>query len=252
MISSWQVGAVLLLAGQSLAQNFTISNGQIFTPGFVVLNAPQPNTPLGGDTLHVSIDVTANGELPLPPHDDDDPSQIFSIEMFLYSYTIGRNFTISNGTASANNASLGEIMAQEPDSTVKHVNWVWPDCLVGDGEPDDDDDDSDRGTYNISIRQTFRLNGDDYYTIFDVPIAVINAIEENDDRPSCDDLSNELLPFEELDVESANEVGVLFAPGDATEIETSDADSGALRISGRSIVAFAASFSSIILAVVIL
>lgn len=39
---------LLFLAGQSLAGNFTISNGQLFTPGFVVLNAPQPDTPLGG------------------------------------------------------------------------------------------------------------------------------------------------------------------------------------------------------------
>lgn len=91
--------------------------------------------------------MTANGKLPLPPYEEDAPSQIFSIEMFLYSYTTGRNFTISNGTASANNASLGEIMAQEPDSTVKHVNWVWPDCLVGDGKPEDDE--SDRGIYNV-------------------------------------------------------------------------------------------------------
>ncbi|KAF5010099.1 hypothetical protein FDECE_3715 [Fusarium decemcellulare] len=214
---------LLLLASQALAENFTISNGQIFTPGFVVLNAPQPDTPL--DTLHVSIDVTANGKLSLPPHDNDDPSQIFSVEMFLYSYATGRNFTISNGTASAGNASLGEIMAQEPGSTVKHVNWVWPDCLVGDGEPDDDE--SDRGVYNISIRQNFRLNGTDHYTIFDVPIAVTNSIEESDDRPSCDELSNELISYEELGVEAANDMGVLFAPGDATEIETSENNSGA-------------------------
>ncbi|UZP32770.1 hypothetical protein NXS19_000586 [Fusarium pseudograminearum] len=134
MIPSWQVAAVLLLAGPSLADNFTIYNGQIFTPGFVVLDAPQPYTPLGGDTLHVAIDVTANGKLPLPSNDNDndnnDDNQIFSIEMFLYSYVTGRNFTISNRTASANNASLGEIMAQEPGSTVKHVNWVWPIALL--------------------------------------------------------------------------------------------------------------------------
>ncbi|KAF4469756.1 wd40 repeat [Fusarium albosuccineum] len=181
---------LLLLASQALAEDFTISNGQIFTPGFVVLNAPQPDTPLGGG-----------------------------------NYATGRNFTISNGTASAGNASLGEIMAQEPDSTVKHVNWVWPDCLVGDGDPDDDE--SDRGVYNISIRQNFRLNGTDHYTIFDVPIAVTNSIEESDDRPSCDELSNELIPYEELGVEAANDMGVLFAPGDATEIETNEKDSGA-------------------------
>ena len=46
-----QLTAVLLLAGRTLGLNFTISNGQIFTPGFVVLDAPQPNTPLGGGKL---------------------------------------------------------------------------------------------------------------------------------------------------------------------------------------------------------
>ncbi|WJG34470.1 uncharacterized protein FOBCDRAFT_246808 [Fusarium oxysporum Fo47] len=213
--SKQQLTAVLLLAGRALGLNFTISNGQIFTPGFVVLDAPQPNTPLGGD-------VTANGKLPLPPHDEGDDNQIFSIEMFLYSYMTGRNLTISNGTATANNASLGEIMAQEPGSTVKHINWVWPDCLVGDGNPGGD---SDRGVYNISIRQNFRLNGDDHYTIFDVPINVTNSIPEDDDRPSCDELSNEILSPEEIDAEAANKVGVLFAPGDSTELDASGEDS---------------------------
>ncbi|KAI1022897.1 hypothetical protein LB503_000812 [Fusarium chuoi] len=197
--SKQQLTAVLLLAGRALGLNFTISNGQIFTPGFVVLDAPQPNTPLGGD-------VTANGKLPLPPHDEDDDNQIFSIEMFLYSYMTGRNLTISNGTATANNASLGEIMDQEPGSTVKHINWVWPDCLV---------------VTVISIRQNFRFNGDDHYTIFDVPINVTNSIPEDDDRPSCDELSNDILSPEEIDAEAANKVGVLFAPGDSTELETS-------------------------------
>lgn len=99
------------------------------------------------DTLHVAIDVTANGKLPLPPFDDEDASQIHNITMFLYSYDTGRNFTISNGTATSNNASLGEIMTQESGSTVKHINWVWPDCLAGDGQPQGSD--SDRGTYNV-------------------------------------------------------------------------------------------------------
>ncbi|KAF5987988.1 retinal short-chain dehydrogenase reductase [Fusarium coicis] len=213
--SKQQLAAVLLMAGRALGLNFTSSNGQIFTPGFVVLDAPQPNTPLGGN-------VTANGKLPLPPYDEDDDNQIFSIEMFLYSYMTGRNLTISNGTATANNASLGEIMAQEPGSTVKHINWGWPDCLVGDGKPEGD---SDRGVYNISIRQNFRLNGDNHYTIFDVPINVTNSIPEDGDRPSCAELSNDILSPEEIDAEAANEVGVLFAPGDSTELEASDEDS---------------------------
>lgn len=42
------MAAMAPLAVRGAAQNFTIHNGQIFTPGFAVLNAPQPNTPLGG------------------------------------------------------------------------------------------------------------------------------------------------------------------------------------------------------------
>lgn len=42
--------ALLSFFATTTAQNFTVRNGQIFTPGFVVLNAPQPNTPLGGGT----------------------------------------------------------------------------------------------------------------------------------------------------------------------------------------------------------
>lgn len=39
-------------------------------------------------------------------------------------------------------------MAQESSSTVKHVNWVWPDCLVGDGTSDKN---TSRGAYNVRI-----------------------------------------------------------------------------------------------------
>ena len=33
-----------------------------------------------------------------------------------------------------------------------------------------------RGSYNISIHQSYRLNGSNYYTIFDLPISVTNSI----------------------------------------------------------------------------
>ncbi|KAF6803411.1 hypothetical protein CPLU01_00703 [Colletotrichum plurivorum] len=224
MASSRSYAAALLslFAASGAAQNFTISNGQIFTPGLVILDAPQPGTPLGGDNLHVALDVSTNGKMPLPPYAEDSATKIFNVTMFLSSYVTGRNLTITNGTATANNASLGDIMFQEPGSTVKHVNWIWPDCLVGDGQPRSTD--SDRGAYNISIRQNFRLNGEDHYTIFDVPISVTNSIPEKDGRPSCDALNNPLLTEAELDAPSANAVGVLFAPGDSTEIEVKAGD----------------------------
>lgn len=213
---------LLLLASPSLAdQSFTTHNGQIFTPGFVVMNSPQPWTPMGGDSLHFSFDVTAKGQLPLLL-EEDSPSLINNITIFLSSYDTGRNFTISNGTAGRDDASLGDIMDQEPGSNVKHINWIWPDCLVGDGEPQDGRP-SDRGTYNISIRQNFRINDSNHYTIFDLPIAVTNSIEHDDSRPSCDDLANELLSPDEIDAASANEIGILFAPDDSTQVDYDDA-----------------------------
>ena len=106
--------------------------------------------PLTGiDTLQVALDVTSDGQLQLPAYPSNLISAIYNITIFLSSYETGKNLTISNGTATAGNASLGEIMAQEPSSTVKQVNWVWPDCLVGDGPPKGSD--SARGNYNVYL-----------------------------------------------------------------------------------------------------
>ncbi len=155
------LGAALpLFSGLASGLNFTVAGGQIYTPGLAIVDAPQPGTPEGGGSflrfpgtrkvlsrltallspafLQVALDVSTDGRLPLPKDlASDSPSQIHNITIFLYSYDTGKNFTITNGTASANNASLGDIMLQEPGSTVKHVNWFWPDCLVGDGQPTD-------------------------------------------------------------------------------------------------------------------
>ncbi|KAI0102218.1 hypothetical protein GGR51DRAFT_528156 [Nemania sp. FL0031] len=210
-----------LLVASTLAADFVTFGGQIFTPGFAILDAPQPGTPLGGNTIEVALDVSADGKLNLPPYDPDSPSLIHNITIFMYSYDTGRNFTITNGTAGENNASLGDIMLSEPGSTVKHVKWVWPDCLIGDGKPDSSD--SDRGAYNISIRQNFRLNGEDHYTIFDVPISVTNSIDFVGNNPACDSVDNPLLTPEEINATAANSVGILFAPGDATVIQQTTA-----------------------------
>ncbi|KUI67845.1 hypothetical protein VM1G_02646 [Cytospora mali] len=217
MVSQLLYTALLpLLVTHGVGQNFTISNGQIYTPGFAILDSPQPGTPMGGDTIEIALDVTADGILPLNVA-ANSPSRINNITIFMYSYDTGRNFTVSNGTATANNASLGEIMQQEPSSTVKHVQWKWPACLVGNGQPTTED--SDRGVYNISIRQNFVMNSTNYYTIFDVPISVTNSIENSTGRADCDSLDNPLLTPAQIDAPAANSVGVLFAPGDSQVVK---------------------------------
>jgi hypothetical protein len=100
------------------------------------------------DFLQVALDVSYNGQIGQPPYPKNAPSKIYNITIFLFSYDTGKNLTISNGTAGAGNASLGNILEQEPGSTVKHVNWNWPDCLVGNGPPKNGNS-SARGAYNV-------------------------------------------------------------------------------------------------------
>ena len=150
-----------LLVRCAVAQQ--IINGQIFTPGIAIVDSPQPNTPEGGgqssssvimalltpaDFIQVALDVTADGKLQLPPYPANPVSAIYNITIFLSSYTTGNNFTITNGTAPPWDTTLGDIMQQEKGSTVKHVNWVWPDCFVGNGPPTVAN--SSRGAYNVS------------------------------------------------------------------------------------------------------
>ncbi|KAI0164829.1 hypothetical protein GGR57DRAFT_450679 [Xylariaceae sp. FL1272] len=215
------------------AVDFVIANGQIFTPGFAIVDAPQPYTPLGGDTLEVALDVSADGKLNQPPYDSDSPSLIHNITIFLHSYDTGRNFTITNGTATDNNATLGDILLSEPGSTVKHVKWTWPQCLIGDGKSDN----NDRGNYNISIRQNFRLNDEEHYTIFDLPISVTNTINFVGNNAECDAINNPLLAPQEIDYNETDSVGVLFAPSDATVVQQTTGQGAALRLGWDSAIA---------------
>ncbi|KFY57242.1 hypothetical protein V496_06516 [Pseudogymnoascus sp. VKM F-4515 (FW-2607)] len=206
--------AALMLAATAHGENFTIINGQIFTPGLAIVDAPQPNTPLGGEILQVAIDVSGNGKLGLPPYEDSAPSQLHAITLFLTSYTTGLNLTIANGTAlpaTSSNSDDGVVMNQESGSTVKHVNWLWPACLAGDGQPETSglvsEGGSARGAYNVSIHQSFRLNDTEYYTVFNLPIAVTNRISESANQSSCESLTNPLVGWDKV-VEST----VVLAP----------------------------------------
>jgi hypothetical protein len=187
--------------------------------------------------------------------------------MFLWSYTTGLNLTISNGTRAGWNDDTDEdntwacdpendgqqqaagcqsILSQESGSTVKHVDLVWPDCLAGDGGADNGEcqaggDIEDcllgtaRGPYNVSIHQTFRLNGTDFYTMFDLPIQVTNSIPEKSsfgadsdekvDRPLCAARNNRLLSPE---VQSSSTTPIDVAPwiGDGGDVQGTNSPGG--------------------------
>ncbi len=56
----------------------------------------------------------------------------------------------------------------------------------------------------VSIRQNFRLNGTNAYTIFDLPIEVTNSISASSDRVSCESLNNPLLSQAVLNASADN------------------------------------------------
>jgi hypothetical protein len=198
------------------------------------------------DNLQVAIDVSGNGKLPWPASTQPDSSTRFhDITLFLTSES--HNFTISNGTKSASNTSyVGPVLDLEPSSTVKHVNWIWPECLVGDGSGSKD---SARGAYNISMHQSFLWNGTDYYTVFDLPISITNSIPKSDDRIDCDLLENKLLSATEIGESSNSLPGQPWVEGgvsttvsstDATQTGTGNqGHSGFTRVAGIAIAATA-------------
>src|SRR5687768_9064350 len=61
-------------------------NGRIFTPGLAIIASPQPNTPMGGDFLHVALDISGDGALPFPPDSNPNAATRFhNITLFLTS-----------------------------------------------------------------------------------------------------------------------------------------------------------------------
>ncbi|KAF3923885.1 hypothetical protein ABW21_db0209725 [Orbilia brochopaga] len=189
--------ASLAMGTDAQAQRtFDVRNGQIFTPGLAIVDAPQPFTPLGGATLQVALDVSGNGRLPtwtyqalsdgtIPGSGNGEGTFYHNLTIFLSSYANGHNFTISNNSVpSIPNSYVGPVLALEPGSTVKHVTWTWPSCLR-----------RGLGEYNISIHQSFTYNSTAYYTVFDLPILLANEISATRGATECELLNNPLNPL---------------------------------------------------------
>lgn len=91
-LAAYAGAAVLFAARMASAQNFTIANGQIYTPGLAIVNAPQPGTPLGGGT---SPNFT-----PQPQH-DADLSQTLSKCLWMSQPTAASSSPLTTKTAPA-------------------------------------------------------------------------------------------------------------------------------------------------------
>lgn len=130
-------------------------NGQYFTRGLAISNAPAPNSEFTvGGTISVSVDVSGNGQLPQASWGPNStlPSGFISLSIYLVSGD--QNVTVVDGTT-------GAFLAGEPGSTVKHLNYAVPSCLPA-------------GNYDYTYYEVSRMNGTTFFGITPIPITVKN------------------------------------------------------------------------------
>ncbi|KAG8846334.1 hypothetical protein FRB91_000902 [Serendipita sp. 411] len=159
-----------LLIGRVDAQ---LVNGQYFTRGLAINNAPAPDSEFTvGGTIAVSVDVSGNGRLPEGSWGPNStlPSGFISLSIFIVSGS--HNVTVVDGTS-------GQFLSGEPGSTVKHLNYVVPDCLP-------------EGKYDYTYYEVSRMNDTMYFGITPIAIQIKNP---GGSSGACNDsISNPVLP----------------------------------------------------------
>ncbi|KAG8814812.1 hypothetical protein FRC17_000966 [Serendipita sp. 399] len=159
-----------LFVGGAQAQ---LVNGQYFTRGLAISNAPAPDSEhTVGGTIGVSVDVSGNGRLPEGSWGPNStlPSGFISLSIYIVSGS--QNVTVVDGTS-------GQFLSGEPGSTVKHLNYVIPDCLP-------------EGKYDYTYYEVSRMNDTMYFGITPIPITIKNP---GGSSGACDDsISNPVLP----------------------------------------------------------
>ncbi|PVF97589.1 hypothetical protein CPB86DRAFT_420808 [Serendipita vermifera] len=135
--------------------NGQLVNGQYFTRGLAISNAPAPDSEFTvGGTIAVSVDVSGNGKMPQDSYGPNSTSPTGFISLSIYLVSDNKNVTVVDG-------STGSFLAGEVGSTVKHLNFVVPNCLS-------------EGRYEYTYYEHSRLNGTEYYAITPIPINVRN------------------------------------------------------------------------------
>ncbi|KAF7792998.1 hypothetical protein EIP86_004103 [Pleurotus ostreatoroseus] len=171
-----------------------VVNGQIFTDGLAIVDAPQPGTTLHtGATQSVAIDVrqhlspshagylalisvsrrqiSGDGHLPTSASTpgSSDATRYDSLEVYLTSFADSFNLTVSSGSG---------LLEQEQGSTVKHINWLIDSCVPS-------------GNYNLTFYEASHINGDSFFTITPLPIEIQNTSPTS----SCTNGTNPIQAF---------------------------------------------------------
>ncbi|KAH8120097.1 hypothetical protein DFH11DRAFT_1721957 [Phellopilus nigrolimitatus] len=118
------------------------------------------NTQLSGDgNISQSAFIPGSGS----------PTRYDSLEIFFVSSQTDSNFTVSNGTG---------FLSQESGSTVKHLNWPIPSCVLP-------------GVYNLTYYESSHINNKAFFSITPLIVTVDNP-KKGGNSSQCDSISNPL------------------------------------------------------------
>ncbi|KIJ45590.1 hypothetical protein M422DRAFT_29714 [Sphaerobolus stellatus SS14] len=156
--------ALLWHASLTTAQ---LVNGQYFTKGLAISDAPAPSSDIhAGSGLTIALDLSGDGKLSqdafLPTSNAATAYQ--SLNLFLVSSQTDVNITVS----------VDALLTQESGSTVKHLNWPIPTCLP-------------QGNYNLTIYELSRIGGKSYFSITPIPL---NLLSSSKSKTTCPSSSN--------------------------------------------------------------
>ncbi|KAI9064371.1 hypothetical protein FKP32DRAFT_1570191 [Trametes sanguinea] len=164
--------AALLSSVLGCAHAQTLVNGQIFTNGLAIVDAPAPESPMhAGSVTQVAIDISGDGKLDqsasIPGSDKE--TRFDSLEIYLVSYQTQLNLTVSSGPG---------LLTQEQGSTVKHWNYNVSTCIPP-------------GSYNLTFYEASHINGQPYFAITPIPVVVMNDHQTD----ACSNGTNQLQAF---------------------------------------------------------
>jgi LysM repeat protein len=131
------------------------------TNGLAIIDAPNPGSPgHAGNTLPIAVDVSGDGQLSSDASNPDSTASThFSLlEIYLVSAETNINLTVSNGTG---------LLTQESGSTVKHLNYLVPNCIAA-------------GNYNLTFYETSTIQGQPHFIITPVSIPIQNTATPSD------------------------------------------------------------------------
>ncbi|TFK57309.1 hypothetical protein OE88DRAFT_1650953 [Heliocybe sulcata] len=174
----WHVerAALLLFLFSSLFFNVqtvtgqTLVNGQVFSNGLAILDAPAPQSVQhAGSNMPIAIDISGDGKLSQAASIPGSglATRFDFLDMYLVSSQNSINLTVSDGT---------NFLTQESGSTVKHLNWPIPTCLPS-------------GSYNLTLYEGSHVNNDGYFSITPIPITIENTAVSG----SCTNGTNDYL-----------------------------------------------------------